>query len=149
MNTRKHIPFDQTRPADYQLIVPSLLDSLSEIDRVTESIATEIDFTEDDRDNIAIAVTEVANNAIIHGNKLNSEKKVIISFYRDRDQLTIYVKDEGYGFNPKELGNPLDPDNLMKETGRGIFILRSLMDDVEFHTNSTGTEVKIVKRIHP
>ncbi len=143
-----YISFDQSRPADYQIVVPSLLESLGQIEKMTEDISEQLHLTEDDRDNIAIAITEVANNAIIHGNKLDYEKSVTVSFYCDQDTLMIYIKDEGRGFNPTELGNPLDPDNLLKETGRGIFILRSLMDDVQFHTNSSGTEVKIVKVLH-
>lgn len=147
MKKNPHIPFDQSRQADHQLVLPSLLESLNQIDQMTEQISGSMEFTEDDRDNIAIAVTEVANNAIMHGNKLDYQKTVTISFYEDENRLTIYIKDEGRGFNPKELGNPLDPSNILKETGRGIFILRSLMDDVQFHNNSTGTEVKIVKII--
>ena len=147
MKKNSHIPFDQHRQADRQLVLPSLLDSLNPIDQTTEEISEAMDFSEDDRDNIAIAVTEVANNAIMHGNKLDYHKTVTVSFYEDEDRLTIYIKDEGRGFNPKELGNPLDPSNILKETGRGIFILRSLMDDVQFHSNAAGTEVKIVKII--
>lgn len=147
MKKNPHIPFDQKRPADHQLVLPSLLDSLNQIDQLTEKLSEQMEFSEDDRDNIAIAVTEVANNAIMHGNKLDYDKNITISFYQDNDRLTIYIKDEGRGFNPKELGNPLEPSNILKETGRGIFILRSLMDDVQFYTNSTGTEVKIVKMI--
>lgn len=148
MKKNPHIPFDQSREADFQIVVPSLLESLNKIEQMTESVSEHLHLTDDDRDNIAIAITEVANNAIIHGNKLNYEKSVTISYYCDGGSLLIYIKDEGRGFNPTELGNPLDPDNLLKETGRGIFILRSLMDDVQFHTNSAGTEVKIVKIIH-
>ncbi len=147
MKKNPHIPFDQNRQADQQLVLPRLLESLNQIDQMTEQISESMEFSEDDRDNIAIAVTEVANNAIMHGNKLDYHKTVTVSFYEDENRLSIYIKDEGRGFNPKELGNPLDPSNILKETGRGIFILRSLMDDVQFHNNSTGTEVKIVKII--
>lgn len=151
MNNRplKYIPFDQTREPDFQIIVPSLLESLAEIETLTEKVADEYHLSEDERDNIAIAITEVANNAIIHGNKLNYQKKVTISFYFDMPKLSIYIKDEGSGFNPEQLGNPLDPENLLKETGRGIFILRSLMDDVQFHICPVGTEVKIIKMVGP
>jgi serine/threonine-protein kinase RsbW len=147
-NHYTHIPFDQTRQPDFQIKVPSLLQSLKEIETLTDRVADQYRICEDDRDNIAIAITEVANNAIIHGNKLNYKKTVIISFYFDPPMMSVYIKDEGNGFNPNQLGNPLDPENLLKETGRGIFILRSLMDDVQFHLCPIGTEVKIVKKIN-
>lgn len=142
-----HIPKGMNRAPDYQLVIPSELDRLNEVEAMTERVATELDLLEDDRDNLAIAITELTNNAIIHGNHYDYHKKVIISFYRENDVIRVYIKDEGNGFDPTSLQSPLDPENLMKESGRGIFILRSLMDDVRFDITDRGTEVMIARKV--
>lgn len=142
-----HIPKDQKREPDYQLVIPSLLEKLSEVEELTEKLAVEHDILDDDRDNLAIAITELTNNAIMHGNKFDHKKKVIISFYFDNNEVCVYIKDQGTGFDPTTIGNPLDPENLLKESGRGIFILKSIMDDVQFQVSGQGTEVKIIKKI--
>jgi serine/threonine-protein kinase RsbW len=142
-----HIPRDQKRSPDYQLVIPSLLEKLSEVEELTEKVAELHDISEDDKDNLAIAITELTNNAIIHGNKFDHQKKVTISFYFDHNEISVYIKDQGPGFDPMKIGNPLDPENLLKESGRGIFILKSIMDDVQFQVSDSGTEVKILKKI--
>lgn len=143
-----HIPKDQKRSPDYQLVIPSLLEKLSEVEELTEKAAEQHGILEDDKDNLAIAITELTNNAIIHGNKFDHQKKVTISFYFEDKEVSVYIKDQGPGFDPLAIGNPLDPENLLKESGRGIFILKSIMDDVQFHVSEFGTEVKIVKKIN-
>ena len=142
-----HIPKDQKRSPDYQLVIPSLLEKLSEVEELTEKAAEQHGILEDDKDNLAIAITELTNNAIIHGNKFDHQKKVTISFYFEDKEVSVYIKDQGPGFDPLAIGNPLDPENLLKESGRGIFILKSIMDDVQFQVSEFGTEVKIIKKI--
>lgn len=142
-----HIPNDQKRNPDHQLVIPSLLEKLSEVEELTERVAEQHNIDEDDKDNLAIAITELTNNAIIHGNKFDHKKQVTISFYFDNNEIYVYIKDQGTGFDPTSIENPLEPENLLKESGRGIFILRSIMDDVKFHVSPSGTEVKIVKKI--
>lgn len=143
-----HIPAGQTRKPDYQLVIPSALEKLTDIEAMTERIAEAYHLSEDDRDNLAIAITELSNNAIIHGNRYEYHKKVIISFYHENDSIRVYIKDEGSGFDPTRVDDPLQPENLMKESGRGIFILKSLMDDVSFNVTPQGTEVMILKKIN-
>lgn len=142
-----HIPAGQSRKPDFQLVIPSALEKLAEIEAMTERIAETYHLNEDDRDNLAIAITELSNNAIIHGNRYEYHKKVIISFYHENDSIRVYIKDEGNGFDPTRVDDPLQPENLMKESGRGIFILKSLMDDVSFNITPQGTEVMIFKKI--
>lgn len=142
-----HIPSDQTRQPDFQMVIPSLLEKLGEVENATEKISTDRGLSEDDRDNLAIAITELTNNAIIHGNKYDAKKHVTISFYFNDGCVCVYIKDEGPGFDPLAIGNPLDPENLMKESGRGIFILKSIMDNVEFIVSKQGTEAKITKNL--
>lgn len=143
-----YIPASETREPDYQIVIPSLLQRLNEIEDLTERVAAEHHMSEDDRDNLAIAITETVNNAMIHGNKLDPKKNVIISFYFDTQTLRVYIRDQGVGFDPSHVGNPLDPENIMKESGRGIFILRSIMDGVDFIRLNDGTEVRITKKVN-
>jgi serine/threonine-protein kinase RsbW len=87
---------------------------------------------------IGMAVREAVANAIKHGNKLDPSKKVYVSLDEDRDRLTIVVGDEGEGFEPEKVADPLTPENTMKTSGRGIFYIRSFMDDLSFMRGESG-----------
>lgn len=103
--------------------------------------------SEDDRDSIAIALTEVVSNAIYHGNRQDPTKQVEVWVSVQKNQVTIRVKDQGEGFDPSSLKDPLSPENLLRDRGRGIFILRALMDEVKFDFSQGGTLVTLVKRL--
>lgn len=90
-----------------------------------------------------VSSTEAVNNGIIHGNKSDPSKKVCVSCAVNSEIITVRVKDEGKGFNPSDVPNPLDDQNLLKESGRGIFLIRSMMDKVEFHLTDSGTIVEM------
>jgi serine/threonine-protein kinase RsbW len=88
------------------------------------------------------------NNAIKHGNKLQKDKTVTVMITYKSGKIEITVKDEGEGFNPDKIADPLAEENLMKEIGRGIFIVNSLIDDVKFQfPPEGGTKVTIIKNI--
>ena len=91
--------------------------------------------------NIMIAVTEAVNNALNHGNKLNPEKVVTFDVIANNSEIHIKVKDQGNGFNPDEVADCLEPENLLKSSGRGVFIIKELMDYAEFVSDSNGTQV--------
>ncbi|OQX57041.1 ATP-binding protein [candidate division KSB1 bacterium] len=132
-----------------RLIVPSRFEIVEELTLLIERITEQMHFDSDDRDNIVIAVTEAVSNAIIHGNRNDEEKKVQISIVTSDKKITIRVKDEGEGFDPNKLASPLEPNNILKENGRGIFILHSLMDKVKFDFSAGGTEVIMTKYKKP
>jgi serine/threonine-protein kinase RsbW len=92
---------------------------------------------------LMIALTEAVNNAILHGNRSREEKKVRVVCELQEDGVLFTVTDEGRGFKPDSVANPLREENLMKESGRGIFLMRTLMDRVEFHRHVGGMEVKL------
>ncbi len=94
---------------------------------------------------LLVVVTEAVNNAIIHGNKRNPSKKVVVSCTRRRNVLVIKVKDEGKGFNPSVIPNPIHEDNLLRESGRGVFLMHQLMDKVSFNAN--GNEVTMTMKM--
>ncbi|MGD0338726.1 MAG: ATP-binding protein [Bacteroidota bacterium] len=90
---------------------------------------------------LLVAVTEAVNNGIFHGNKSNPEKKISVVCHVTGEALECRVCDEGKGFNPVNIPSPLDEKNLLNEHGRGIFLMRTLMDTVEFVKHKAGTEV--------
>jgi len=113
---------------EYSLNLPSRQDQIERVEELTDRVSKEMNFSEAERDKIAIAVTEAVNNAILHGNKLDPAKNVFIHITSN-----------------DTLPDPLDPQNLLKESGRGIFILKSLMDEVTFDFSDSGTEIVMVK----
>jgi len=92
---------------------------------------------------LMIALTEAVNNAILHGNKSKEEKMVRVVCELQEDGLLFTVTDEGKGFKPDAVANPLKEENLLKESGRGIFLMRTLLDRVEFRRTREGMEVKL------
>ena len=133
---------------EIEVIISSTLDNLDLIQILTDSITDFMSFDEDSAHRVGMSVRESVTNAIQHGNKLDSSKKVDICFEMEPDRLSISVKDQGSGFRADDIPNPLNDDNLLKPSGRGIFYMRAFMDEVEFRTlYEGGTEVYMVKRI--
>jgi serine/threonine-protein kinase RsbW len=135
-------------PNEIDVIISSALDNLDLIQILTDCITHSMRFDEDAAHWIGMSVREAVTNAIQHGNKLDLTKKVDIRYEVSPDQISISVKDQGNGFRADEIPNPLDNDNLLKPSGRGIFYIRTFMDEVEFRSLSQGgMEVHMVKRI--
>ncbi len=130
------------------MIIPSLPDQIQLVEAQGEKMATLAGFNDDDRDNMAIALTEVVANAIYHGNRGNPDKSVIIIFLVRPGFITIEITDEGGGFNPLTIADPRQPENLLKDSGRGIFIVRALMDSVDYRFRPEhGTTVILKKHV--
>ena len=124
--------------------------SLETIDNAEEKatrIATELGFADDEVMQISMAVREGAVNAVLHGNAYAPEKKVILAFERTGSDLIITIRDQGRGMDLSKIPNPLAPENLLKTSGRGIFLMRSFMDVVEIRPTETGTELKLIKHV--
>jgi serine/threonine-protein kinase RsbW len=131
-----------------EVCIGSTLEYLDLVQIITDCITGFMGFDEDSAHWVGMSVRESVTNAIQHGNKLDQSKKVEILYEMASDQLAISVKDEGKGFRIDALPNPLDPENLLKPSGRGIFYMRSFMDQVEFRMHSQGgTEVRMLKRV--
>lgn len=130
----------------FKASLPSKPEVITKIERLAEKAATLAGFNEEEQDSLAIAVTEIGNNAIVHGNKKNPKKKVFVDITVNGHEVRVSIRDQGSGFDPDSLSNPLDPENLLRESGRGVFIVRSLMDEVLYNISKRGTEVTIVKR---
>ena len=130
---------------EVRLIVPSRIESLAVINAVAEEVADQMDFDEEARNAITISVVEAGTNAIQHGNGGDSTKPTEVLFRQENGALVILIRDEGKGFDPKELGDPLAQENLFAENGRGVYILNSFMDEVDFSFRDQGTECRLVK----
>jgi serine/threonine-protein kinase RsbW len=131
-----------------EMSIGSALEYLDLVQTLTDCVTSFMGFDEDTAHWIGMSVRESVTNAIQHGNKLDQSKKVDIRFDVASDQLEISVKDQGTGFQVNDLPNPLDPENLLKPSGRGIFYIRSFMDEVEFRPLSQGgMEVHMVKKV--
>ncbi len=127
--------------------IPSDQEYLSDVDVFIEGILRGFGADESAVADIAISVSELVNNAILHGNKSASDKAVTVTISRNDGCVEISVTDQGAGFDPSDIESPIDDANLMKEIGRGIFIVRSLMDQVEIEASDRGTTVVVTKCI--
>jgi serine/threonine-protein kinase RsbW len=138
----------KTTASEIEVTIGSALDNLDLIQTLTDCITSLMSFDEDSAHWIGMSVRESVTNAIQHGNKLDPNKIVEVCFEVAPDYLSISVKDQGSGFHVDRVPNPLDIDNLLKPSGRGIFYIRTFMDQVEFKTLSHGgMEVHMVKKV--
>lgn len=128
-----------------KLVLDSVMENVEQAAYFAEKAARDMHFSDGDIDDIAIALTEAVSNAMIHGNKNDARKKIVIEISQKSDRMIMTVLDEGKGFDPNYVDNPLLPENLLKENGRGIFILKSLMDKIDYSSSNYNTQIKLVK----
>ncbi|MGH9718625.1 MAG: ATP-binding protein [Bryobacteraceae bacterium] len=127
-------------------VLDSTLDSVDEAERLALELATETGFEEEDLHKIGMSVRECMVNAVVHGNRYHAQKKVNIWVSRTRERYTVRIVDQGEGFDLNDLPDPLAVENLLRTSGRGIFLVRSFMDDLQVHRLYTGgTEVILTK----
>jgi len=123
-------------------------DQLTAVDDAVERWLRKQDVPEDTIMDLALAVSELVNNAIEHGNERDPEKKFIVVLCSRQGEIEISVTDEGHGFDPDDLPDPLDDENLLKPSGRGLFIIKSLVDQIQFSFSpGGGTTVIVTKKI--
>lgn len=129
-------------------VLSSVLESADEAEQLALGVAERLGFSEEDLHKIGMAVRESVVNAVVHGNRYNARKKVHLGVSGSGGRLTVTVGDEGEGFDMKAIPDPLAEDNLLQQSGRGIFLIRAFMDEFEVHRRAPGgTEVKLVKRL--
>jgi serine/threonine-protein kinase RsbW len=126
----------------------STLETVNSAEETASKIASEAGFDEEEVMKIGMAVREAAVNAVLHGNAYDPGKKVIVNFERNTQDLVITIRDQGKGLDLSKIPDPLAPENLLKTSGRGIFLIRSFMDEVEINPSQTGTEIKLIKHVH-
>jgi serine/threonine-protein kinase RsbW len=115
--------------------------TLVDVENLVEKVCQTIGIQEDAFGNVLIAVTEAVNNAISHGNEQDSTRSIDVMVGNSTESFCFKIKDQGLGFDYDNLPDPTAPENILKENGRGIFLMRNLSDEVSF--NETGNEVII------
>jgi len=137
-----------------RLRMHSSFDMLDVVQLVSDRLSAIAGFDEDATHWVGVAVRESVINAIKHGNHEAAGKFVTVEFaFVPRDtpsELVITVRDQGEGFEPEEVADPLAPENMLKSSGRGIFFMRSFMDDVSLSRHPDGgMEVRMIKKLSP
>lgn len=123
------------------------MESVGEIEAAAEKLAVEAGLSEDELFHVTMAVREAAVNAVLHGNEYDPGREIEVGLENTGKSLVFTIADEGRGFNPDSIPDPLSPENLLRGTGRGIFLIRSLMDEVHFRQLHPGTELTLVKHL--
>jgi serine/threonine-protein kinase RsbW len=136
------------RTCVYEMVCRSDQREISHIEKFLQHVSTQQHIDDGMMHRLLVSCTEAVNNAIVHGNKTDPEKKVMIRCVVRKKTLTLYVKDEGKGFDPESLQDPRDDKNLLKENGRGVFLIRSLMDKVKFKQLKSGSVVEMQVNLH-
>jgi serine/threonine-protein kinase RsbW len=132
-----------------EVTLESLLDSVSLAEEMCTRIAGAAGFDDDDCFKIGMSVREGVINAYNYGSQKQRDKKIFLTFELTPDKLVIYVRDQGQGFRLNEVPDPLADENLLKSSGRGIFLMRSFMDEFDVHLpREGGAEIVMAKRLH-
>jgi serine/threonine-protein kinase RsbW len=123
------------------------MESVSEVEAAADKLAAEAGLDEDERFHVAMAVREATVNAVLHGNEYDPSRQIEVGLENTGKSLVFTIADEGRGFVPENVPDPLAPENLLRGTGRGIFLIRSLMDEVHFRQLQPGCELTLVKHL--
>ena len=128
----------------------SVFEMVDFVQVVSDHVSHSVGLDEDSAHWVSVAIRESVINAIKHGNRNDSTKRVFVEFETstaDVPELSIRVRDQGEGFDPEEVADPLAPENLLKSSGRGIFLIRNFMDDVQLQrAPEGGMEIRMIKR---
>ena len=129
----------------------SAFDMLDFVQVVSDYVGKAAGLDEDELHWVSVAVRESVVNAIKHGNKNNPDKRVIVEFSpvpaAASDELVIRIEDQGEGFVPEQVADPLAPENILKSSGRGIFLIRNFMDETVLKKVPGGMEIRMVKKL--
>ena len=131
-------------------ITYTLESSLTSVDKVEQTageLAQHAGIDEDQIFGITMAVREAAINAVMHGNGGDATKQIVATFENTGTSLVFTVSDQGKGLDPDNLPDPLAPENLLRGSGRGIFLIRSFMDELHFRQLDPGTELTLIKHL--
>ena len=126
----------------------STLETVDAAEALVLQVAENSGFEEEDLHKIGMAVREATVNAVVHGNRYNLKKKVHLNVTFESDQLSITIADEGEGFEATDLPDPLAEENLLRQSGRGLLLIKAFVDEFDMRKGPPplGTEVKLVVR---
>lgn len=125
----------------FHLEIQSDPTQLSAVEEFIQEIAAKLNIDEEIMYGIHLTVSEAATNAIVHANKSNPAKKVTLNIQLQGEILSIKIKDEGPGFDPEDIPDPTSPENLLKDSGRGLYLMRIYTDSMKYNITDNGTEL--------
>lgn len=128
----------------YNLEIESDPNNLIIVEEFVNYFAKDIGLDDEKLNGLLLAVTEATTNAIIHGNKCDVHKMVKIDVDVNKKELIIKVKDEGKGFDPGKIPDPTEPENLLKDSGRGVYLMKVYMSDLEYKITPNGMETILI-----
>jgi serine/threonine-protein kinase RsbW len=128
----------------YQIEIESDPNNLITVEEFVNYFAKDLGLSDEQLSVLLLAVTEATTNAIIHANKCDKSKMVRINAQIEDTKLVVKIKDEGKGFDPKTLPDPTHPENLLKDSGRGVFLMKVYMNEVKYNVTSSGMETILV-----
>lgn len=131
----------------YEIEIESDPNNLITIEEFVNYFAKDLGLSEEQLSVLLLAVTEATTNAIIHANKCDPSKLVRIHAQIEKSRLVIRIKDEGKGFDPTKLPDPTEPENLLKDSGRGVYLMKVYMDEVKYNVTPSGLETTLVLNI--
>jgi serine/threonine-protein kinase RsbW len=126
----------------YEIEIASLAESIVDVEQFIDGLKDKLQISDNLYGNLLISLTEAVNNAIIHGNGLNAEKKVKVLCKRESNVISFIISDEGNGFDYNNLPDPTDPTNIEKLTGRGVFLMKQLSDQIIFSNGGSTVEMQ-------
>ena len=132
----------------YHFEINSDPNKLPLVEEFLEEISSGKNIDKTQRNNLLLAVNEAISNAMVHGNKTSSDKKVSIRVEIDETSLKVFIKDEGRGFKPEEIPDPTSPENIFRDSGRGLYIMKCCMDEVTYNFTPEGTELVLSMKLN-
>lgn len=130
----------------YQKIVKSDPNLIPEVNEFIFDILKSVLTDKEILGNMNLAVSEALSNAMVHGNKLDQNRNVIVTLNIDEHNIELSIKDSGKGFDPNSIPDPTIPENILKDSGRGLHIMRSFIEDVTYNFSEEGTELILALR---
>lgn len=131
----------------YHLEIESDPNNLITVEEFVNYFGVDLNLGEEKIAHLLLTVTEATTNAIIHGNKSDPKKLVVIDAWVENNRLFISVKDCGKGFDPSALPDPTETDNLLKDSGRGVYLMKVYMDEIKFNVTDQGTETLLILKL--
>jgi serine/threonine-protein kinase RsbW len=128
----------------YHIEVESNPNNLITVEEFVNYFAKDLGLSNDQLSALLLAVTEATTNAIVHANKCDASKLVSVDAHIEDSKLIVKVKDEGKGFDPLAIPDPTKPENLLKDSGRGVYLMKVYMDEVRYNITPSGTETILI-----
>ncbi len=133
--------------SNYHIEIESDPNNLITVEEFVNYFAKDLGLNEEQLATLLLAVTEATTNAIIHANKCDKSKLVTVDVNVQNSKLVIKVIDEGTGFDPSQIPDPTQPENILKDSGRGMYLMKVYMDDLKYNVTPEGTETILTMNI--